>query len=350
MPSRLRFLALGALCSVGACRIELGAPERGSRAAQGAGDAPAGRVMIYTSMYRQVIDAVTPVLKAELPAVEVEWLQAGSEKIALRLDAELAAGDTPCDLIMTSDPFWYERLKAAGELSPYASIRALAIPRPFVDKDGAYATSRLSTMVVAFNERFVKLEEAPESFDDLFSPRFRRRVTIPDPLASGTTFSTLAFLVDVHGLEIIDRMKSAEVVASGGNSSAFARLESGEQQVGFVLLENVLQGRRNGSPVAFRVPKDGAILIPGPIAILKRTRNPAAARAVYDLLLSSEIQAEIVKGDLHSPFEGVPPPPGAPALEALSGGRYLWTTAFVARTAGRAEEIKKRFADAMSGR
>jgi iron(III) transport system substrate-binding protein len=332
-----------------ACRIEVGAPESAPKGTASSMGRPAGSVLVYTSMYRPVIDAVTPVLEAKLPEVKVEWLQGGSEKIATRLDAELAAGETPADILMTSDPFWYERLKAGAHLLPYASIRALSIPRPFVDKDGAFVTSRLSVMVLAYNERLVQAEEAPDSFEDLFSSRFTHQVTIPDPLGSGTTFSTLAFLVDAYGVDIIDRMKKAETIASGGNSSAFARLESGEQKVGFVLLENVLQGKRNGSPVRFKIPKEGAILIPGPIAILKRSKNPIAARAVYDLLLSDEIQALIVKGDLHSPFDGVAPPEGAPALESLLGGRYAWTPAFVARATARAEEVKRRFAEVMSG-
>src|SRR5262249_1072349 len=141
---------------------------------------PAGTVLIYTSMYRPMIDAITPVLEAKLPEVKVEWLQGGSEKIATRLDAELAAGQTPADIIMTSDPFWYERLKQNGHLLPYASIRALSMAREFVDKDGAFVTSRMSVMVLAYNERLVKIEDTPVSFADLFSPRFSGQVTIPD--------------------------------------------------------------------------------------------------------------------------------------------------------------------------
>jgi iron(III) transport system substrate-binding protein len=346
--SRAALLATISVASITvvACRIELGAPERAPRGTGG----PSGSVLIYTSMYRPVIDSLTALFESKLPAIKVEWLQSGSEKIATRIDAELAAGESPADIVMTSDPFWYERKKREGAFRPYASIRALSIPRELVDKSGAFVTSRLSVMVLAYNERLVKADEAPSSFEDLFSPRFAKRITIADPLSSGTTFSTLAFIADAHGPEIIDRMKASGTIASGGNSAAFARLESGEQQVGFVLLENVLEGRRNGSPIAFRLPAEGAILIPGPIAILKTSHNPIAAEAVYDLLLSPDAQALIVKGDLHSPFEDIAPPQGAPPLDALMKSRFQWAPDFVERAINGQDELKRRFARVMGGR
>lgn len=349
MAADARWLAVASLGVALGCRVEVGAPQDARRAGVD-GAAPSGTVMIYSSMYRSVIDAIAPLLSARLPAVKVEWLQSGSEKIATRLDAELAAGGSGADIVMTSDPLWYERLKRDGHFLPYASIRALSIPRVWVDPDGAFVTSRLSTMVLAYNERLVKESSAPDSFEALFSERFRGQVTTPDPLGSGTTFSTLVFLFDQSGPQILERMKAAQTVAAGGSSAAFTRLESGEHRVGFLLLENVLEGRRRGAPIAFKIPKEGAVLIPGPIAILKKAHNPVAARAVYDLLLSPEVQRAIVAGDLHSPFEELDPPRGAPPLRSLEETRFQWSAAFVERAIGRTEEIKRKFVEVMGGR
>src|SRR5687768_6707907 len=298
-----------------ACRVEIGPPERRTENTEGA-EKPSGKITIYTSMYRPVIEELEPLLHKELPAVEVEWLQAGSEKIATRLDAELSAGAPRADLVMTSDPLWYERLWRDGHLLPHASLRALAMPRELVHPEGAFVTSRISTMVIAYNERAVKPEEAPATFDDLFTERWSGEVTTPDPLGSGTAFTTLAFLV-ARNPSVIDRMKAARTIASGGNTTAITRLESGEHAVGFVLLENVLMARQAGSPLAYVVPREGAVLIPGPIAILRKSGNPRAARAVYDFMLSELAQQAIVRGAMHSPFAQVPAPSGAPALETL---------------------------------
>lgn len=341
-------LPVHVLSTAAGCRVEVGSHDPGERSSS-EGDAPSGPIVIYTSMYRSVIDALDPPLKEALPSVEVEWLQGGSEKIATRLDAELRAGGPKADIVMTSDPLWYERLKREGHLLPYASLRALQIPRDLVDRDGAYVTSRISTMVLAYNERLVSAGEAPKSFEELFSERWRREVTMPDPLGSGTAFATLSFLVEAFGHDTISRMKAVQAVPSGGSSSVIGRLESGEHKVAFVLLENVLSAQRNGSPIAFKVPREGAVLIPGPIAILRSSRNPRAARAVYDFLLSETAQKAIVAGDMHSPFDTLPAPRGAPAFDALLEGRFRWTRGFVDRAMQRTDETRKLFAEVMGG-
>lgn len=327
------------------CRVEVGPPQARQTAAAAHG--PSGTVMVYTSMYREVIDAVKPTLAEALPGVEVKWLQGGSEKLATRLDAELAAGAPQADLILTSDPLWYERLRREGHLLPYASLPALRLRRDLIHPTGAYLTSRLSTMVIAYNSRLVPEGEAPRTFAGLFDDRWAGKVTCPDPLASGTAFSTLAQLLHHEGPGLLARMKAAKLVASGGNSSAFTRLESGEHHVGFVLLENVLAARANGSPVAYRIPDEGAVPVPGPLAILKAGPNPEAAKAVYDLILSEPVQRAIVAAHMHGVFEDLPPPDDAPDLTHVLDTRYRFTPEFVDATVEEAQAIRQRFAEAM---
>ena len=337
------------LLMLAACRVEIGPPERPAPPENTEDhEKPSGKITIYTSMYRPVIAEIEPLLEKALPAVQVEWLQAGSEKIATRLDAELAAGAPRADLVMTSDPLWYERLWREGHLLPHASLRALAMPRELVHAEGGFVTSRISSMVIAYNERTVREEDVPRTFDGLFTERWRGKVTMPDPLGSGTAFTTLAFLV-ARDDGIIERMKEARTIASGGNTTAITRLESGEHAVGLVLLENVLMARMAKSPLGYRVPDEGAVLIPGPIAILKKTANPVAARAVYDFMLSAGAQRAIVRGAMHSPFDSVPAPEGAPSIERLLDTEYRWTEGFVARASEESHELRKRFAEIMGG-
>ncbi len=340
MRSHLVCLAL--VASVG-CRLELG-PPRGPAACEGDEPAtPRGKVMIYTSMYRQVIDALRPLLASRLPEVEVEWLQAGSEKIATRLDAELAAGAPGADLVLTSDPLWYLRLAEEGRLSPFAAIPALSLPRTLLDPAGRFVTARLSTMVLAYDTRALTREAAPPSFAALLEPRFRGRLTMADPLGSGTAFTTLLLLAHVHGLELIDGLRGQNIVAAGGNTAAINRLETGEHAVAIALLENVLEAQRRGAPIDFVIPAEGAVPIPGPLALLRGGPNPGAAKAVYALLLTPEAQGAIVAAGMHSPLEALPPPPGAPPLSALLESPHRPTPARLAAAAAKRDEVKRRF-------
>ena len=99
-------------------------------------------------MYRHVLDALEPVVKAQLPDVTVHWYQAGSEKVAARLDAELAAAGTVADIVATSDPAYFARLRSEGHLRRYASANGLRTPASLIEPDGYFTPLRLSTMVL----------------------------------------------------------------------------------------------------------------------------------------------------------------------------------------------------------
>ena len=298
----------------GGCRVELGA--------RGEADSTSGdrTVHVYTSIYQDVVDAIEPALDARLaktaPGVRVEWFSSGSEKVAARLDAELAAGGSPCDVLVTSDPGYYAKLKADGRLVPYVSPAALRQPRAFVDPDGDWAASRLSTMVIGLSPAESKRADRPTAFRDLAKPG--TRVSIGDPLSSGTNFTTVSTLSDRFGWDFYRALKSKGTIASGGSPAVIQRLESGESDAGIVLLENLLLANGGGNGLGIVIPSDGAVIIPGPIALMTHARHSEAARAVYDAMLSDEVQAVIVGvGKMHSPDPSIAPPPGVPPLESL---------------------------------
>ena len=309
-------------------------------------DAPSGELWVYTSMYRQVIDALDPLLKERLPDVTIHWYQAGSEKVASRLEAERAAGAIRADLIATSDPFLYERLKREGALLPYASTHALRIPRELLDLDAHYAAARISTMVLVHRS---DLANPPSRFAELAQPEWRGRVAIGDPLTSGTAFTWSVFMEGRYGAEFFERLRANEVVVAGGNAAVLQKVEGGEAEVGVLLLENALAAEARGSPIRHAYPEDGAVLIPGPLAIFKTTRNPVAAKAFVDVLLSPEGQRIIVeRGDMHAVDPRLPGPRREAGLETLMPRAQPWSAALLDRGVTQGDHVKTTFTRAFS--
>lgn len=330
--------AVSVLLVLAACRVEWGPPGGGPVAT---GGAPTGEVWVYTSMYQSVIDALEPQIEAALPGIDVRFYQAGSEKIAQRVEAEWEAGGSPACLLLTSDPFWYVDLKERGRLVPHLAPTILHVDPSLVDRDGYWATSRISLMVLAVNEG-VPADARPGSFAALAEPAFRDRFSVPDPLASGTAFTTVAFWIEDGGWERIEALDANGMIAAGGNSSVLTRVETGEREIGVILLENLLAADRKGSPAAAVFPSDGAIVVPGPIGLTAGCPNPTAARAVYDHLLSPAGQAAIVAGDMYAALPKLPPPDGAPALDDLAVRD--WPEGFAERLAHERGTLKERWA------
>ncbi len=341
---------LAAVCALSfACRIETAAPGASSQSgAPSAADAePSGELWVYTSMYRQVLDALGPLIAERMPKVRVHWYQAGSEKVASRLEAERSAGAARADILLTSDPFLYERLRAEGALARYASPNGMRIPRSLVDLDAHWVSARLSTMVMV--RRRNATGDLPPSFAALTEPAFRGEVAVGDPLTSGTAFTWAVFMAERHGANWFESLRDNGAVVAGGNAAVLQKVESGEVKVGVVLLENVLAARRRGSPVELVWPEDGAVIVPGPVGILHGSPNPVAARAFVDLLLSPEGQAIVVeKGDMHGVDPRLEGPAGEPALEGLLQRSQPWSEERMRAGLERGGEIKQAFSRAFS--
>ena len=296
---------------------------------------------IYTSIYPEVIDQMKPALAARFPGATFRWYQMGSEQIAGRLSMEIEAGATPCDLLLTSDPFYYTQLAEAGHLLAYTSAAAGAVPADLKDPRGYYATVRVPLMVIAVNHDKVAAADQPTSFADLADPRFRGKVAMGDPLKSGTSFTTVGAWVRRHGWSFIEALHENDVVAAGGNSAVLAKLESGERPVGVILLENLLVSLRRGAPITVIYPSDGAIPVPSPVAILANTDKPELAKQVYDFLFGEAMQAAVVAGNMYSPLPTHAPPAGARAWATLE--RFVWDTESIAWVTAERDAIKKRF-------
>jgi iron(III) transport system substrate-binding protein len=347
--SHLCLLLRAGLASVlvllASCRIESAAPSDAHASTVQEG-APSGDVWVYTSMYQHVLDALDPLLKEKLPNVQVHWYQAGSEKVASRLEAERAAGAVRADVIATSDPFLYERLAREGSFLRYASPNVLRVPRALLDLDARYAAMRLSTMVLIHRQGEVP---PPASFADLVGQRWLGRVAVGDPLTSGTAFTWAVFIHEKYGGDFFAQLRHKGAIVAGGNAAVLQKVESGEVDAGVLLLENALTAKARGSPIEIVWPEDGAVVIPGHVALFHTTRNPLAAKVLVDVLLSLEGQRIIVgKGDMHAVDDRLEGPRGEYGLELLMTRSQLWTPAVIERGLTRGGEIKETFSKAFS--
>ncbi|MBU8898582.1 ABC transporter substrate-binding protein [Corallococcus sp. M34] len=347
MRVRTRFRGVCSLLAVlllAACRIESAAPASGGPVASA--ESVMGDVWVYTSMYQHVLDALAPLLAQRLPGVKVHWYQAGSEKVASRLEAERLAGAVRADVLLTSDPFLYERLAREGAFLRYASPNVLRVPRTLLDLDARYAAARVSTMVLVHREDSVP---PPTSFAALARGPWSGRAAIGDPLTSGTAYTWVVFLRSRYGEGFFSALRARGALVAGGNAAVLQKVESGEVDVGVVLLENALAAKGRGSPLAVTWPEDGAVVIPGPVAIFQSTRNPVAARALVDLLLSPEGQRIIVeRGDMHGVDPRLEGPRGEAGVEALLSRSQPWTPELLELGLSRGTTIKAAFSEAFA--
>ncbi|HRK03107.1 MAG TPA: extracellular solute-binding protein [Oligoflexia bacterium] len=311
------------------------------------GEKPGRTLWIYTSLYNHVVQDLDQKLKSKFPDVEIRWYQSGSENVAAKVNSELLGGNTQADLLLTSDPFWYEELKKKGKLLKYTPPTEAKVRAQFLDPDGFYAGVRLPIMVIGYHRDAFSEQEAPKSFNDLLKPTFRDKIAMGSPLESGTAFTSVAVLAKHKGWDYFKKLRENGILVAGGNSAVFGRIETKERPVGIILYENLLAAaaKNPNSRITAVLPSDGVILIPSPVAISATTPHPELAKSVVDFLFSKDAQGAIVSGHMHGLSELSPPLPGAINLSAVLKLAFPWSPEWIQEVYSKRESIKQQFSE-----
>ncbi|MBO5552059.1 MAG: ABC transporter substrate-binding protein [Lachnospiraceae bacterium] len=281
-----------------------GGGEASGKAETGAGDGAngdvSGKVVIYTSMYEDIIDDMDAQLDEVFPNLDIEFFQGGSGTIQSKVAAEMESGKLGCDILMVAEPSYSLELKEAGILHSHDFADKDKLVFDY-DPDGCWYPVRVCNMVLAYNPEKHDKSELPQSLKDFAEDSsVKGKISMSNPLTSGTAFSSVVGLLDKYGEDYFKALGKQDVAIESG-SVALTKLETGECSEIMVLEESVLKKREEeSSALEVIYPEDGSIPVPSPIMIIDEKHsansNIAAAEAVEDYFLSPEGQKMIVNG------------------------------------------------------
>ncbi len=306
-----------------------------------------GELMIYTSIYPDIIDSMCkPNVAKAFPDMKVNWFQGGTEKVVTKITGEIKAKKIGADVLMVADPSYYLKLNEQKLLLPYKSKEDAAV---ITDKaaDGAWYGVRVSNMIIAYNSDKLKAEEAPQTWLDLTDPKWKGKIAMPSPLLSGTAYVAAGVLADKYGWEYFEKLRDNGLRVEEGNSAIQNKLLTGEYAAAMILEENILKlAATKKEPLKVIYPKDGTLMVPSPIAILNTTKNPEGAKAIVDWWLSKEGQEAVVKGWMHSVRGDVKEPIGAIPTKQINDNKLKVNWQMLAdNNAQIKEEFRKRVMD-----
>ena len=288
-----------------------------------------GDLVIYTSMYKEVLPMIDEALKAEFPNLNPGnegsfFFQGGSNDLITKIYGEMGddrKGSLGADMIMVAEPSFALELKDYGYLAPFELEDAENKMRFPYDKDGYWYPVRVCNMVLAYNpeaEDYWAGEgiTIPKTFRDFaYDPALKGRISMGDPMKSGTSYAAIISLMEKYGEEYLDKLAANEVKRASG-TGAIQALQTKECAALMILEESILnyynQEAKEGRTVTnlkVLYPEDGVILIPSPVMIVDESRslnvNTEAAEAVAQWFLSPEGQKLIVKANMHSVLRGM---------------------------------------------
>jgi len=284
----------------------------------GATGGPTGKIMIYTSIYEDVIEALDRVLGRTFPSCNVEFFYGGTGAIQAKIAAEQAANKLGCDMMLVAEPAYSLELKEKGMLHSYISKEIPNLAFDY-DKEGYWYSVRVCNMVLAYNPEKYAKNSIPNSLRDFaFDVSVKDAISMSNPLTSGTAMASVTALRDKYGYEYFDALGKQNVMVESG-AVALTKLETGECKVIMILEESVLKKRQEEkSKLEVIYPTDGTIIIPSTVMTVadrwSANNNTKSAEFVTDWLLGPDGQNAIVDGWMHSvrnnfprlPYDAIP--------------------------------------------
>jgi len=302
---------------------------------------------IYTSLYKDTIADIQPKLEKQFPDIKFNFYQAGSEEVAAKVNAEELAGGTKADVLISSDRFWYEDLAKQKKLAQFKAKGAEKIATDLKNPEGYYSTLSIPVMVLAYNNEAIPDATAPKTFKEMTDPKWKGKFSTGSPLASGTNFTTVAFLQKNYGWDYFKSLKQNETISEGGNGAVIRRLQTKERPVGWVLLENVLRFQDTDKRIKFVLPEDGAVIQNNIIAIVEKSKSKEAAQKFVEWMYGPEGQEAMTKSFMYSPIPGFAAPKGAPELKKVMAKAKPWSPALIKEFMDDREKIKDNYSKIM---
>lgn len=306
-----------------------------------AGAQPAsGTIVLYTSVPQEMATEFAGAFMRKYPQIKLEVLRSGSTEIEKRIFAELETGGIRADLLWLADAPIFITLRDRGLLLPYRSPEARNVPAVFRDPGNHFIAGRLINMIMAVNTTLIPARVAPKSWSDL--PRYGKTAAMPNPLFSGSVFVTVATFVQKYGWAWFERARKENIQVLRGNTEVVRALAAREFGVGMTLDFMVYGMIQDGAPLAIIWPEEGAVSVPSPVAIVKTSKNPEAARRFVDYVISAEGQRFLVSQGVVPVREDVDPPKGQPRASEIKTMPIPFDWA-----AKNASEIRTRFEQIM---
>jgi len=254
-------------------------------------------LVLYSPHGRDLLGLVEAEYEKAHPDVDVRWLDMGSQEVYDRLRSEKA--NPQADVWYGGPDTIFARGVHDGLLAPNRPDWADAVsPQSRHPGDLYFGLYRTPAMPV-YNEKAISADQAPRDWDDLLDPKWKGKILIRDPLASGTMRAVWGYFL------------SKSVRETGSPAAGFAwlaRLDANTKEYVFnpiLLYEKIVRQeglltiwdlpdtlleRQRGSPLQYVFPPSGTPVIDDSVGLVAGSRHAAAAKAFIDFLGSKPMQ------------------------------------------------------------
>ena len=283
---------------------------------------------IYSPHGKDMLEHYERAFEQAHSGVDVQWVDMGSQEILDRLRAE--AANPQADVWFGAPAETFSKGAKEGLLAPYRPTWAGGIPGEARDARDLWYGTYYTPEVIAYNTQAVSAAEAPKDWDDVLDPKWRGKVIIRDPVASGSMRAIFGGIIarsvaqtgsPEAGYEWLRRLDANTKEYTLNPTLLYQKLGRQEGLISLYNMPDIATLReRFNIPVTYVIPSSGTPLLVDAIAVVKGTKRPDVARRYYEFVTTREALLEAARRFRRIPVRTDIPPDSLPAWirEALA--------------------------------
>ncbi|MEO7217976.1 MAG: extracellular solute-binding protein [Gemmatimonadaceae bacterium] len=235
------------------------------------------------------------------PTIDVQWVDMGSQEVLDRIRGE--AVNPQADVWFGAPSESFVRAAQAGLLAPYRPTWAADVPAATHDPHDLWYGTYLTPEVIVYNRDAIPRDSAPQDWADVVDPKWRGKIIIRDPIASGTMRAIFGAMIATsitetgspqRGYNWLLRLDANTKEYVLNPTILYQKLKSREALITLWDMPDVATMRdRVGIPIDYVIPRSGTPLLVDAIAIVRGTKHPKEAKLYYEFVTSkhAELQA-----------------------------------------------------------
>jgi iron(III) transport system substrate-binding protein len=277
------------------------------------------RLTVYSGLEADQVNAYKAAFEAANPDIEIAWVRDSTGVITARF---LAEKDNPrADVIWGLGASSVALFDSMGLLQPYApkgldqikpTFRSAKNPPAWTGMDAWLAVMCFNTV-----EGGKKNLPKPAAWADLTNPVYKDSIVMPNPASSGTGYQAVYAWIQMMGekaaWEFMDKLHQNVAVYTHSGSAPCVQAAKGERVIGIGFDMRGAREKTAGAPIDIILAKEGAPWDMEATAIVKGTKNLAAAQKLADFAISKPAYELYGKYYAISGYPGLnPAPPNYP--------------------------------------
>lgn len=303
------------------------------------------KVTVYTSLETDETVKYVELARKELPGLQIDIIRLSTGELGARMLAE--KGNPQADCIWGWAVTNTEQFIPMGMLEPYKPKGVEKLDKRFVHSQYFYAGIDMYIAAFCVNTKVLKEKglPMPKGWNDLLNPGFKGLLAMPNPAASGTGFLQIASLLQMYGakegkddgwefLKKLDK-NMGQYIKSGSRPAKMTA--QGEFAIGCSFDFVVGELKKQGAPVEFVFPVEGAGYEVEANALLKGAKNANAAKKFLDWAVSPNAMKLYSDFKLGVTLPGIPTRTDMPKLTEIK----LYPMDFAWQAKNRDEILKK---------